>query len=51
MCRSIKTLRRPEQSATDEEVFNSAVDEIASASVKLLASLTPRARTKQMAVR
>ena len=75
MCRSIKTLRRPEQTATDEEVraaalqfvrkvsgyrtpsqaneevFNSAVDEIASASAKLLVSLRPGARTKQMAAR
>jgi hypothetical protein len=73
MCRSIKTLRRPEQTATDEEVraaalqfvrkvsgyrtpsraneevFNSAVDEIASASARLLASLRPGARTKQTA--
>ncbi len=66
MCRSIKTLRRPQEPATDEEVraaalqyvrkisgyrapskanesaFNAAVDEIAAASEKLLASLKAR---------
>ena len=60
MCRSIKTLRRPDETATDEEIraaalqfvrkvsgyrapsrkneeaFNAAVDEIASASQRLL---------------
>ncbi len=66
MCRSIKTLRRRDDTATDEEVraaalqfvrkisgyrvpsrvneaaFDGAVDEIASVSQKLLASLTQR---------
>jgi hypothetical protein len=60
MCRSIKTLRRPDETATDEEIraaalqfvrkvsgyrapsrkneeaFNAAVDEVASASQRLL---------------
>ena len=68
MCRSIKTLRRADGPATDdevraaalqfvrkvsgyrtpskanEEVFDAAVDEIASASERLLASLRPGAR-------
>jgi hypothetical protein len=63
MCRSIKTLRRPEEPATEEEIraaalqfvrkvsgyrqpsranaeaFESAVDEIADASTRLLASV------------
>ncbi len=68
MCRSIKTLRRPDESATDEEIraaalqyvrkvsgyrepsrrnaeaFQSAVDDIAGASRKLLDAVTaPRA--------
>ena len=75
MCRSIKTLRRPDQRATDEEVraaalqfvrkvsgyrepsraneevFNSAVDEIASASVKLLTSLKTGAKRPRAASR
>jgi hypothetical protein len=66
MCRSIKTLRRPEESATDEEIraaalqfvrkvsgyrqpskantdaFDSAVEEIAMSSKRLLAGLTTR---------
>ena len=66
MCRSIKALRRRDETATDEEVraaalqfvrkisgyrvpsrlneiaFDGAVDEIASVSQKLLASLTQR---------
>ncbi|MCI0437772.1 MAG: DUF2277 domain-containing protein [Chloroflexi bacterium] len=66
MCRSIKTLRRPQEPATEEEVraaalqyvrkisgyrapskanesaFNAAVDEIAAASERLLASLKTR---------
>ncbi len=66
MCRSIKTLRRRDETATDEEVraaalqfvrkisgyrvpsrvnktaFDGAVDEIASVSQKLLASLAHR---------
>ncbi len=66
MCRSIKTLRRRDETATDDEVraaalqfvrkisgyrvtsrvnetaFDFAVDEIASVSEKLLASLTQR---------
>ncbi len=69
MCRSIKTLRRPDSPATDEEVqaaalqfvrkisgyrtpsrangeaFSSAVDEIALASRRLLASLKTRVST------
>lgn len=68
MCRSIKTLRRADEPATDEEVraaalqfvrkvsgyrtpskaneevFDAAVDEIAAASERLLASLRPGAR-------
>ena len=68
MCRSIKTLRRPGEPATDEEVraaalqfvrkvsgyrapsraneqaFDTAVDEVASASHRLLASLKTGAR-------
>ena len=68
MCRSIKTLRRRNEPATDEEVhaaalqfvrkvsgyrtpsrandaaFQAAVDEVASASRKLLDSLRPGAR-------
>ena len=68
MCRSIKTLRRRDETATDEEVraaalqfvrkvsgyrvpsraneavFEAAVDEIATASEKLLGSLRPGAR-------
>jgi hypothetical protein len=66
MCRSIKTLRRPDETATDEEiraaalqfvrkvsgyrvpskanaeVFDAAVDDVASASRRLLESLAPR---------
>ena len=66
MCRSIKTLRRPDEPATDDEVraaalqfvrkvsgyrapsraneeaFNSAVDEIAEASRRLLDTLKAR---------
>jgi len=68
MCRSIKTLRRADGPATDDEVraaalqfvrkvsgyrtpskanegvFDAAVDEIAAASERLLASLRPGAR-------
>ena len=69
MCRSIKTLRRPDEPPTDDEVraaalqfvrkisgfrqpsrdnapaFDSAVDEVAAATERLLASLVPvRAR-------
>ena len=68
MCRSIKTLRRPAERATDEEIraaalqfvrkisgyrtpskanadpFDSAVDEIASVSSRLLGALRPGAR-------
>ena len=68
MCRSIKTLRRRNEPATDEEIhaaalqfvrkvsgyrtpsrandaaFQAAVDEVASASRKLLDSLRPGAR-------
>ena len=68
MCRSIKTLRRRDEPATDEEVhaaalqfvrkvsgyrtpsrandaaFQAAVDEVASASRRLLDSLRPGAR-------
>jgi hypothetical protein len=68
MCRSIKTLRRAEEPATEdevraaalqfvrkvsgyrtpskanEEVFDAAVQEIAAASERLLASLRPGAR-------
>ena len=70
MCRSIKTLRRREDPATEEEVeaaalqfvrkisgyrvpsaanedsFNEAVDEIATASSRLLGSLRTGARVK-----
>ena len=66
MCRSIKTLRRPDEPATDEEIhaaalqfvrkvsgyrapskanteaFDAAVEEIATASQRLLGSLAPR---------
>ena len=66
MCRSIKTLRRPDETATDEEIraaalqfvrkvsgyrapsrkneeaFNAAVDEVASASKRLLDRVTAR---------
>ena len=67
MCRSIKTLRRPDEPATDDEIyaaakqyvrkvsgyrepsrknteaFESAVDEVAQASRKLLESVAPSA--------
>jgi hypothetical protein len=65
MCRSIKTLRRPDETATEEEIraaalqfvrkvsgyrapsrkneeaFNAAVDEVASASQRLLERVSP----------
>lgn len=68
MCRSIKTLRRPEEPPTDDEVraaalqfvrkvsgfrqpsrdnaaaFDSAVDEVAAATERLLGSLPPARR-------
>jgi hypothetical protein len=71
MCRSIKTLRRKDEEATEEEiraaalqfvrkvsgyrtpspanaeVFEGAVDEIASASARLLKSLRPGARARK----
>jgi hypothetical protein len=70
MCRSIKTLRRPGEPATDEEIhaaalqfvrkvsgyrapspanaqaFDAAVEQVAEASHRLLASLRPGARVK-----
>ncbi len=69
MCRSIKTLRRPEEPATDDEVraaalqfvrkvsgfrqpsrdntaaFDSAVEEVAAATERLLAALPPARRS------
>ena len=71
MCRSIKTLRRPEEPATEEEVraaalqfvrkvsgyrvpskanaeaFDAAVDDVATASQRLLESLALRSASKR----
>ena len=73
MCRSIKTLRRPGEPATDEEIeaaalqfvrkvsgyrepspanaeaFHAAVEQVAEASHRLLASLRPGVRLKRSA--